>query len=132
MPAVFFFKPTAEIIHLFLGISHEDGAFLMSFKLGSNTIHCAEGGNGYKLTFGRSKLVAGEDITKEVRLHVIVGLWTKGIVPRCTTFITGLHLRSELQCLLSIIPNGGSPEWLSFVICYPYGLTFFENTLQGV
>ena len=36
-------EPTAEIIHLSLGIAHKDGTFLVPLELRRNAVHCAEG-----------------------------------------------------------------------------------------
>ena len=58
------FKPTAEIIYLFLGVTHEDGTFLVPLKLWCHAIDSAECRNGDQFAFGRSELVTGEDITK--------------------------------------------------------------------
>ena len=91
----------------------------MPLKLWCYTIHCAEGRNGDQFAFGRSELVAGVDVAKKVRLHVVVGLWTERIVPWRVPLITGLHFRADLQCQLGVVPNGRAMERLPLIVDYP-------------
>ena len=59
---------------------------------------------GHYLAVGSCKLVASEDIAKEMSLQIVVILRTEVIVERTTRELC-LHLSALFQCLCCVIPN---------------------------
>ena len=75
-------EPCAELIDQLLRVAHVHGTLLVSGELWSNAFEATQGCYGNYLTIGSSELVTSEDITKEVRLQVVVVLRAEGIVER--------------------------------------------------
>ena len=75
-------EPSAELIHELLTVAHVDGTLLVGGQLRGNTFQAAQGSHGHYLAVGSRKLIASEDVTKEVRLQVVVVLRTEIVVER--------------------------------------------------
>ena len=77
-------EPCREFIHQLLTVTHVDGTLLMGCKLWSNSIETAECCYSYYLTVGSRELIASKDVTKEMRLQVVVVLRTEFVIERTT------------------------------------------------
>lgn len=65
-----------------LRVAHVHGTLLVGGELWSNAFETAQGCYGNYLAVGSRELVASEDVTKEVRLQIVVILRTELIVER--------------------------------------------------
>ena len=75
-------KPCTEFIYQFLRIAHIHRTAFEGCELRVNAFESAQSRYRYYLTVGRSLLVAGEDVAKEMRLQIVVILWTESVVER--------------------------------------------------
>ena len=96
-------EPSTQRVDSLLRVAHVDGSLLVGCQLWGNTLETAQGGYGHYLAVGSRELVASEDVAEEVRLQVIVVLWTECVVER-TAREFRLHLRTLFQCLCGVIP----------------------------
>ena len=71
-------------------------------------------------------MVAGEDVAKEMRLQIVVILWTEVVVERTTRELC-LYFRTQFQSLCSVIPNLWARPRLALL---PVRLLVFQYFIQ--
>ena len=128
-------EPCAELIHELLTVAHVDGSLLVGGQLRGNTLESAQGCHGHYLAVGSRKLIAGEDVTKEVRLQVVIVLRTEIVVERSARKLR-LVLCAQFVGFAGIVPFGRARPGLAFLparaplLAPPEGGRTFQHLVQ--
>ena len=107
-------EPSAELVNQLLAVTHVHRTLLVGGKLRSHTIQTAQCRHGNYLTVGSSELVAGKDVAEEMRLQVVIILWTEVIVERTARELC-LVLFAQFVSLLGVVPLSRALPWLALL-----------------